>query len=178
MQRSVQAGRQGLTEQKYDELLNFADSDKFTEREKVALTYTSAIAWNSDIADDALWVTNGGPPVLLRNDGGNRNAWIGFELVGTASTRDAIGAQVTVTAGGRRRVRELVGGSSYCAAHDLRLLFGLGTVEKVEKVEIRWPSGVTSQLENLAARRYYRVQEPEKEKPAARDIKKVAKKPN
>ena len=55
MQRSVQAGRQGVSEDKYDELLNFADSDKFTEREKVALTYTSAIAWNSDIADDALW---------------------------------------------------------------------------------------------------------------------------
>ena len=55
MQRSVQAGRQGLTEEKYDELLNFTDSDKFTEREKIALTYTSAIAWNSDIADDALW---------------------------------------------------------------------------------------------------------------------------
>lgn len=55
MQRSVQAGRQGLTEEKYDDLLNFADSDKFTEREKVALTYTSAIAWNSEIADDALW---------------------------------------------------------------------------------------------------------------------------
>ena len=55
MQRSVQAGRQGLIEAKYDELLNFADSDKFTEREKVALTYTCAIAWNSDIADDALW---------------------------------------------------------------------------------------------------------------------------
>jgi len=55
VQRSVQAGRQGLTEEKYDELLTFADSDKFTEREKIALTYTSAIAWNSDIADDALW---------------------------------------------------------------------------------------------------------------------------
>ena len=55
MQRSVQAGRQGLTEAKYDELLNFADSDKFTEREKIALTYTSAIVWNSEIADDALW---------------------------------------------------------------------------------------------------------------------------
>jgi alkylhydroperoxidase family enzyme len=55
VQRSVQAGRQGLSEEKYDELLNFADSDRFTEREKVALTYTSAIAWNSEIADDALW---------------------------------------------------------------------------------------------------------------------------
>ena len=55
MQRSVQAGRQGLTEEKYDELLNFADSDKFTEKEKIALPYTSAIAWNAEIADDALW---------------------------------------------------------------------------------------------------------------------------
>lgn len=55
MQRSVQAGRKGLTEEKYDELLHFADSKRFSEREKVALTYTSAIVWNSDIADDALW---------------------------------------------------------------------------------------------------------------------------
>ena len=55
MQRSVQAGRQGLSEEKYDELLNFVTSDKFSEREKVALTYTSAIVWNAEIADDALW---------------------------------------------------------------------------------------------------------------------------
>jgi alkylhydroperoxidase family enzyme len=55
VQRSVQAGRQGLSETNYDELLNFATSDKFTEREKVALTYTSAIIWNADIADEALW---------------------------------------------------------------------------------------------------------------------------
>jgi len=44
-----------LTEEKYDELLRFGDSEKFSEREKVALTYTSAIIWNSEIADDALW---------------------------------------------------------------------------------------------------------------------------
>jgi alkylhydroperoxidase family enzyme len=55
VQRSVQAGRQGLSEAQFDDLLNFATSAKFTEREKVALTYTSAIAWNSDIADDGLW---------------------------------------------------------------------------------------------------------------------------
>jgi alkylhydroperoxidase family enzyme len=55
VQRSVQAGRQGLSENNYDELLNFETSDKFSEREKVALTYTSAIIWNADIADEALW---------------------------------------------------------------------------------------------------------------------------
>ena len=55
MQRSVQAGRQGLAEAKYDDLLHFSDSDEFTDREKAALTYTSAILWNAEIADDALW---------------------------------------------------------------------------------------------------------------------------
>jgi len=55
VQRSVQAGRKGLTEDKYDDLLHFADSPKFTEREKVALTYASAIVWNAEIADEALW---------------------------------------------------------------------------------------------------------------------------
>jgi alkylhydroperoxidase family enzyme len=50
-----QAGRKGLAEDKIDDLLNFADSKKFSEREKVALTYTRAIIWNSEIADNALW---------------------------------------------------------------------------------------------------------------------------
>jgi len=48
--------------------------------------------------------------VLLRNDGGNRNAWIGFELTGTTSNRDAVGARVTVTAGEKKQVREILGG--------------------------------------------------------------------
>jgi alkylhydroperoxidase family enzyme len=55
VQRSAQAGQQGLTEAKYAELLNFEDSPRFSEQEKVALTYTSAIIWNASIADDALW---------------------------------------------------------------------------------------------------------------------------
>jgi alkylhydroperoxidase family enzyme len=55
LQRSVQAGQQGLTEDRYDELLDFLPSDKFSEREKTALSYTSAIIWDSSLADDALW---------------------------------------------------------------------------------------------------------------------------
>ena len=55
MQRSVQAGRQGVSAAQYDELVDFVTSDKFTDREKAALTYTSAIMWNAEIADDQLW---------------------------------------------------------------------------------------------------------------------------
>lgn len=55
MQRSVQAGQSGLTEEDYDDLLRFEDSDRYTEREKTALRYTSAILWDASIADDRLW---------------------------------------------------------------------------------------------------------------------------
>jgi alkylhydroperoxidase family enzyme len=55
VQRSVQAGQQGLTEDRYDELLDFTVSDRFSDQEKTALSYTSAIIWDSNLADDALW---------------------------------------------------------------------------------------------------------------------------
>ena len=55
MQRSVRSGSGSIPEQKYAKLLHFATSDEFSEREKAALTYTSAIIWNADLADDALW---------------------------------------------------------------------------------------------------------------------------
>lgn len=55
MQRSVRSGSGGIPEAKYAKLLHFEESDAFTEREKAALTYTSAIIWNAELADDALW---------------------------------------------------------------------------------------------------------------------------
>ena len=55
MQRSVRSGSGSIPEAKYAKLLHFATSDEFSEREKAALTYTSAIIWDSAIADDALW---------------------------------------------------------------------------------------------------------------------------
>ena len=67
-----------------------------------------------------------GPPSLLRNDGGNRNAWILVKCVGTRSNRSAIGTRVKVTAGGRTQMDEVMSGSSYYSQSDFRLHFGLG----------------------------------------------------
>src|SRR5262245_14804730 len=53
---------------------------------------------------DVLVINNNAPPNLYQNDGGNRNSWIGFRLVGTSSNRDAIGARVEIEAGGRKQV--------------------------------------------------------------------------
>jgi alkylhydroperoxidase family enzyme len=55
VQRSVQAGQNGLTEADYDDLLKFEDSDRYSDREKTALRYTSAILWDAGLADEDLW---------------------------------------------------------------------------------------------------------------------------
>jgi alkylhydroperoxidase family enzyme len=57
VQRSVRSGSGSIPEAKYASLLHFKESDEFSEREKAALTYTSAIIWDASIADDALWET-------------------------------------------------------------------------------------------------------------------------
>jgi hypothetical protein len=101
----------------------------------------------------------GEPPRLLRNDGGNRNHWIGVRLVGTRSGTDAIGARVTVSAGGRTQVRARLGGASYLTASDPRLLFGLGRVDRVDGIEVRWPSGHVDLFPGTAVDRYVTLTE-------------------
>jgi hypothetical protein len=115
---------------------------------------------DNDGDSDLLLINVGEPPVLLRNDGGNGNRWLGIRLVGTMSNRDAVGAKVTVTANGKRTTRQLLGGTSYCSASDLRLLFGLGTITKAEMVEVKWPSGQLSTLKAVNANQYVTIKEP------------------
>jgi hypothetical protein len=102
-----------------------------------------------------------GPPVVLRNDGGNRNNWITLELRGARGNRLALGARVTVTAGTSTRVDEVRSGGSYLSQNDLRLHFGLGKAERVDRVEIRWPGGKNDVFQNLPARTFYTVKEGE-----------------
>ena len=115
--------------------------------------------FDNDGDSDLLLMNVGEPPVLLRNDGGNGNHWLGINLVGTKSNRDAVGAKVTVTAGGRRRSKRRLGGTSYCSASDARLLFGLGASAKIDEVEVRWPSGQISTLKNVRANQYLTIKE-------------------
>ena len=118
--------------------------------------------------DPDLLITNlNDVPTLLRNDGGSDNHWLGLDLVGTQSNRDAIGARVNVIAGGRQLVRDVQRGHGFQAAHDKRLLFGLGEADAVERVEIRWPSGATQVVEDPPLQQYLTVTEGEGEWVAA-----------
>ena len=108
---------------------------------------------------DVLVSNNGEAPLLLRNDGGNRNNWLGLQLVSTKSNPSAVGAVITWQAGGVRRSRLKTSGGSYLASHDPRELLGLGSSPMVESVEIRWPSGVVDKLSRLPVNTYLKVVE-------------------
>ncbi len=90
---------------------------------------------------DVLLTTNGGPAVLLRQAGKPRNNWLRLNLEGRQGNRSAIGATVRVRAGGRTQTRMVRSGSSYLSQGDLRPTFGLGTLSRVEDIEVRWPNG-------------------------------------
>jgi enediyne biosynthesis protein E4 len=111
---------------------------------------------------DVLVNVNNGPAVLLRNDGGNRSHYLRVRTVGTVSNRDGIGARVTLTLDGGRRLQGTVKtGSSYLSQSELPLTFGLGGATKVAKVEVAWPSGKTDQAAGVAADRTIIIKEGE-----------------
>jgi hypothetical protein len=99
-------------------------------------------------------------PSLLENRGGNRGTWLALKLGGTRSNRSAIGARVRLTAGGRSQVGEVVSGGSWASQSDLRLHFGLGAARIVERIQVRWPSGIVQEVENVAVNQILRLAEP------------------
>jgi hypothetical protein len=108
---------------------------------------------------DVLLLNVGEPPSLLKNMNADGYHRVLFKLIGTKSNRAAIGARVTIHAAGVKQLSEVRGGASYLSQNDLRLHFGLGTAKKMESVEIRWPSGKTETLENVAADAIYTIVE-------------------
>jgi hypothetical protein len=108
---------------------------------------------------DLLVSNNGQPPQLLRNDGGNANHWLEVFLIGTHSNRDGVGARLKVTAGDLVQYDERKGGMSYQSAQDPRLHFGLGKRTKVDDLEIQWPSGITTRLQQIPCDQIIAVEE-------------------
>jgi enediyne biosynthesis protein E4 len=100
-----------------------------------------------------------GEPLILQAQGGPANHWINFQLEGTKSNRLALNARIKATAGDLVQTGELVSGGSYLSQNDLRIHFGLGTHDRVDKVEIVWPNGRVETLTNLSADRFYRVKD-------------------
>ena len=110
---------------------------------------------------DLLITTNGGPALLFRNEGAT-NHRLRIKLVGTRSNRSALGAVVTVTAGGEKQWQMLHSGSSYLSQSELALTFGLGSLAAAESIEVRWPSGQVEKLTGVNADQVIVVEEGKK----------------
>jgi len=109
---------------------------------------------------DLIVTTLGDRAVLLRNRGGLTNRWLVLQLEGTRSNRDGFGAQVRLSAGGRVYSAQHRCPTTYVFQSDPRLHFGLGTATRVERIEIRWPSGQVQTLTDVPADQILKIREP------------------
>jgi len=114
--------------------------------------------FNNDGTLDVLVSSNGGPAALFRNVGATNHS-LRIKLIGTKSNRDGIGAVVHVTAGSDTQWQMLRSGSSYLSSSELVLTFGLGTHKQADMIEIRWPSGRTDKVANVAADQIVNIKE-------------------
>jgi enediyne biosynthesis protein E4 len=117
--------------------------------------------YNNDGRIDVLIGNNGAAPVLLKNNTGDGNHWVGVYLQGTACNRDAVGATITWSSNGRTRTRYKSNGGSYLSSHDMREVLGLGTAATVDWIEIKWPppSGRVERVASPPIDRYITIVE-------------------
>jgi enediyne biosynthesis protein E4 len=117
--------------------------------------------FDNDGAIDVLVGVNGGPPLLLKNQAAKGNNWLGLKLEGSQANRDAIGAKISWTVGGKKRSRLKNSGGSYLSSHDPREVLGIGTAPKIDELEIHWPapSKRVDRFTNVPLNRYIRVAE-------------------
>jgi hypothetical protein len=117
--------------------------------------------YDNDGDIDFLFLNNGQTPALVRNDGGNRNHWLGIKLTGTRSNRDGIGTRLEYLVEGKKRTHYLAGGGSYQSAHDLRVLLGFGKQNKTGEIKVKWPLGTESRIKSPQLNEYIEIREPE-----------------
>jgi hypothetical protein len=111
---------------------------------------------------DAVVENIDGSPMILKNEDTSRNHWVSVQLMGTSSNRLALGAKVRIVAGGEPQIEEVRSGGGYLSQNDLRVHFGLGSAKKIDRMEIRWPSGSTQIFQDLQCDRFYLAKEGEK----------------
>lgn len=117
---------------------------------------------DNDGDTDVVIANCNGPALFIRNEGGNRNHWIGIKLRGTRSNRDGIGAKITLTRlDGKSKYNHVTTTAGYLSAHDARVFFGLGKDVLIKQIRIEWPSGIVQEIFNPKIDQFLHVEENE-----------------
>jgi hypothetical protein len=108
---------------------------------------------------DVVVANQRGPLLLDRNEPSEGRHWVAFELTGTTSNRDALGARLDVRFGEHVQRHVVTAARGFCSQNGRRVHVGLGGATRVERVDIRWPSGVEQVLRDLPVDRVHEIQE-------------------
>lgn len=115
--------------------------------------------YDNDGDVDLLVTQSNGPATLLENTTETQNNWVSIKTVGMISNRDGIGTRIAVTTDEHTQIQEINPGASYLSSHDPRCHFGVGTHTSIDRIEVRWQSGVVQVFENLPANQPHTVSE-------------------
>jgi len=134
------------------------DSGEFFEKK-----WSSRGATWADFDDDGnidlVVLDTSGPPHVLRNEGGTGNNWITIDAVVKGGKRTAIGARVTIQAGGHTQFQDVIGVNGYLSQGDARVHFGLGRTDKVDLVKVGWPDGSTEEWRDVKPNQILRLEQ-------------------
>jgi len=139
----------------------FAEVGRSTGTDLIRNSRGVAVAdfWNRGVLDIAVAASKD-RHAFFRNEIGEKRNWLGVELLGTKSNRDAVGARVTVKVGEGLKTREVVAGDGYGSQNSLRLYFGLNHADTIQEMTVRWPaSGITQTFHELSVNRIVEVTE-------------------
>ncbi|MCP5112655.1 MAG: CRTAC1 family protein, partial [bacterium] len=117
--------------------------------------------FNNDGFLDLVVTSLNEPPRIMLSSGGNGNHWLMVSVRGGQSNRDGIGATIKVTTeSGRMLYNHVTTSVGFMSSSDKRVHFGLGGEQKIDSVEIRWPSGTVQELKDVKADQVLEVEEP------------------
>jgi enediyne biosynthesis protein E4 len=128
-------------------------------RTKIRARGSFVLDFDNDGRMDVLVTAMGDRVFLLRNRDQSGNHWLTLDLQGTKSNREAFGARITVTVGGKSQYTEARCQAAFLGTSDRRVHFGLGPGKTVDKIEIKWPSGTVQTLNNVPADQILKVKE-------------------
>ena len=117
--------------------------------------------FDNDGALDVLINNNGGPPLLLHNEVGGRNNWVGLSLIGRKCNIGAVGAWIRWGVNGKQHARLKTAGGSFLSSHDPREILGIGDATRLDFLELQWPqpSGKIERFQNVSINRYHTIEE-------------------